>query len=116
MLLLLICANDVLKELKATIYFYAFIFYNDGHRQQKQFVNSPIHKHSSYNYTIKLLSFRLQIYSFYRFAFRLWVKKWLHEATKRAQVTDNPVFIYFFVLKNIKIKGAFHLDETPPCT
>lgn len=34
-LLLLICANDVLKELKATIYFYAFIFYNDGHRQQK---------------------------------------------------------------------------------
>lgn len=32
-LLFLICANDVLKELKATTYFYAFIFYNDGHRQ-----------------------------------------------------------------------------------
>jgi len=81
-----------------------------------RFVNSPIHKHSSFNRTIKLLSFRLQIYSFYRFAFRLWVKKWLHEATKRAQVTDYLLFIYFFVLKNIKIKGAFHLDETPPCT
>jgi len=56
----------------------------------------------------------LQIYSFYRFAIRLWVKKWLHEATKRAQVTDYLLFIYFFVLKNIKIKGAFHLEETPP--
>jgi hypothetical protein len=31
-LLFLICAYDVLKELKATIYFYAFI-YNNGHRQ-----------------------------------------------------------------------------------
>ena len=43
-------------------------------------------------------------------------KKWFHEATKRAQVTDYLLFIFFFVLKNIKIKGAFHLDETPPCT
>jgi len=55
-----------------------------------------------FNYTIKLLSFRLQNYTFYRFAFRLWVKKWLHEATKRAQVTDYLLFIFFFVLKNIK--------------
>jgi len=68
------------------------------------------------NYTIKLLDFRLQNYSFYRFVFRLWVKKWLHEAIETTQVTDYLLFIFFFVLKNIKIKGAFHLEETPPCT
>ena len=65
---------------------------------------------------LSYISFRLQNYTFYHYVYWLWVKKWLHEATKRAQVTDYLLFIFFFVLKNIKIKGAFHLEETPPCT
>ena len=65
---------------------------------------------------LSYISFRLQNYTFYHYVYWLWVKKWLHEATKRAQVTEYLLFIYFFVLKNIKIKGAFHLEEMPPCT
>ena len=54
------------------------------------------------NYTIKLLNFRLQNYTFYRYVFRLWVKKWIHEATERAQVTDYLLFTDFLRFEKYK--------------